>query len=502
MSADTCAQRPTPTPACARLTPHASPLTPQSLNSLCSGGWAYVIGTAAGIAATLDPNSVLYHTTMDHLNYFMRDRELPKEMRLTLRDYFQSARGVHQVAGDSDLLAKMSPLLQGTVACRANKPWLDQVWFLRDLNTTREEREFIAELSMKMQIAAYISNERMPIGQLYVLRKGMVVRLWRFLGPNSVWGEDMLLESVKLICHAQAVALTYVEVFTLSKPAFEEVSENYSEPLQKVSKMMRRVSLQRSLLSYLMTANGFDGAKSFVGSDRASGYAYVPDIRSVPIEKKLENVITNKLSLLTGWQSAAQPSSKTSPLDDMPESYVKAANHAAAPAATQSATGQNGTHATNTFAPVASAPSASPTANTMIVAPHAAPAIAPPPYAPSTAIAPEVSRTLEAIAPAIEAVVGMQQQLQQQQRATDARLGVMTDALLTIQAQLGKMQLRLPPAQSPASLGPAPMVAPGPFAAQQQHTAATYNVPVAAHEEATADETAPDDADMHPSLLA
>ena len=96
----------------------------------------------------------------------------------------------------------------------------------------------------------------------------------------------------------------------------------------------------------------------------------------------------------------------------------------------------------------------------------------------------------------------MQQQLQQQQRATDARLGVMTDALLTIQAQLGKMQLRLPPAQSPAPLGPAPMVAPGPFAAQQQHTAATYNVPVAAHEEATADETAPDDADMHPSLLA
>ena len=69
----------------------------------------------------------------------------------------------------------------------------------------------------QMAIQAYISNERMPIGQLYVLRKGMVVRLWRFLGPNSVWGEDMLLESISLICHAQAVALTYVEVFTLNQ---------------------------------------------------------------------------------------------------------------------------------------------------------------------------------------------------------------------------------------------------------------------------------------------
>ena len=29
--------------------------------------WTYVLGTVAGIAATLDPNAVLFHTTMDHL---------------------------------------------------------------------------------------------------------------------------------------------------------------------------------------------------------------------------------------------------------------------------------------------------------------------------------------------------------------------------------------------------------------------------------------------------
>ena len=40
-------------------------------------------------------------------NHFMKDRALPRPVRLTLREYFQSARGVHQVAGDADLLAKM-----------------------------------------------------------------------------------------------------------------------------------------------------------------------------------------------------------------------------------------------------------------------------------------------------------------------------------------------------------------------------------------------------------
>ena len=49
--------------------------------------------------------------------------------------------------------------------------------FLRELNQTREEREFIAELSMQMGLTAYVTNERMPIGQLYVLRKGMVVKV-------------------------------------------------------------------------------------------------------------------------------------------------------------------------------------------------------------------------------------------------------------------------------------------------------------------------------------
>ena len=53
--------------------------------------WPFV----AAIATTLDPNSIVYQNTMDSLNYFMRERELPQQMRMTLRDYFQNARRVH-----------------------------------------------------------------------------------------------------------------------------------------------------------------------------------------------------------------------------------------------------------------------------------------------------------------------------------------------------------------------------------------------------------------------
>ena len=113
---------------------------------LISGSfWAFGIGTAAGIAATLDPNATVFHTTMDQLNFYLRERKLPKAMRMMCREYFTNAREVHQVNDDSSLLGQMTPKLLSIVAIAANKRWLDHVWFLRDLGSTGEEQEFIAQ---------------------------------------------------------------------------------------------------------------------------------------------------------------------------------------------------------------------------------------------------------------------------------------------------------------------------------------------------------------------
>ena len=70
--------------------------------------WTYILGTAAGIAATLDPNGVVFQNTMDHLNLFMRERKLSIELRRTLRDFFVAARDVNQ-AGDERALFLLPP---------------------------------------------------------------------------------------------------------------------------------------------------------------------------------------------------------------------------------------------------------------------------------------------------------------------------------------------------------------------------------------------------------
>lgn len=126
------------------------------LQIVSASTWAYIIGTAAGIAATLDPNAVAFRTTMDQLNLFMKDRKIPTETRHQLREYFEDARELHKAGDDAALLSKMSPLLKGTVAVLASKRWLDQVWFLQglgegDSNMARMDREFIAQLAMRFE---------------------------------------------------------------------------------------------------------------------------------------------------------------------------------------------------------------------------------------------------------------------------------------------------------------------------------------------------------------
>ena len=61
-----------------------------SLYMMMSGVmWTYVIGSVAAIATTFDPHQIAHENTLDELNYFMRERGLPKRMRIALRDFFQ-----------------------------------------------------------------------------------------------------------------------------------------------------------------------------------------------------------------------------------------------------------------------------------------------------------------------------------------------------------------------------------------------------------------------------
>lgn len=269
--------------------------------------WTYAIGQAAGIASTLDPSRIRYETTMDSLNFYMTERKLPKEMRMTLRDYFQNSRYVHQSNDEASLISKMSPLLQGVVALAANKKWIDGVPFLRDLGETRCEREFVGELAKRLTLNAYVAQERVPLGRLYVLRSGMVVRMWRFMGAGRVWGEDFLLApDFEMVDHAQAVALTFVEAYSLSRAHFDAAAEFYVEPIEAIRLYVKRYRLRRALINYMVVQRAHGEVKSYVARSKADGYDYLPEI--LDFQKKVIGVKAMQDSVT----AASRPSSPAS----------------------------------------------------------------------------------------------------------------------------------------------------------------------------------------------
>jgi hypothetical protein len=215
----------------------------------------------------------------------MRERKLPKRLRHDLRLYFETARHVREVNDDANLLESMSPLLQGRVAFAANREWLERVWYLARLPDTRDTTEFIAAVAKSLTVRAYVAEERAPIGQLYVLRKGIAVKNWRFMRAGMVWGDDIIIDALHLMDHSQAVALTYIEVFVLTREALDVAAEAFSEAQAIVDHAARRIRLQRALLVYFCERMG-SKPRSFIRAKDAAGYHFVANQMSV--EQKVD----------------------------------------------------------------------------------------------------------------------------------------------------------------------------------------------------------------------
>ena len=146
-----------------------------------------------------------------------------------LRVYFHNCRKMYRVSGDTEILERMSPMLRGVVALEAHRPWLRRVWYLDPQvkyeegpvsSELRSEQEaFVAQLACSLMLCSFVSEERIAVGSLYILRKGLCSRGWNFLGPGRVWGEDLIINYPQLIDTTPTVALTYVEVLRLAHPA-------------------------------------------------------------------------------------------------------------------------------------------------------------------------------------------------------------------------------------------------------------------------------------------
>ena len=105
----------------------------QATMMLCgSSVWAYVIGSCCGILATLNPALIEFRQTMDELNVFVKDHDMPQELSVRLRQYFRNTMYLIRTRRYEQLLAKMSKRLRGDASLIVATRAFRRVWYLAD----------------------------------------------------------------------------------------------------------------------------------------------------------------------------------------------------------------------------------------------------------------------------------------------------------------------------------------------------------------------------------
>merc|ERR1712190_422588 len=120
----------------------------------------------------------------------MDDRQLPAAMRRRLRSFFLSNKLTQRHKNHREIVAAMSPGLQGEVVMEMNKAWLTKVTFLNNMLEHPESefnndigpvadylREFVSDVARMMEYMMFAQGEMFGTYQmLYMLNQGLVHR--------------------------------------------------------------------------------------------------------------------------------------------------------------------------------------------------------------------------------------------------------------------------------------------------------------------------------------
>ena len=173
----------------------------------------------------------------------MSSTNLPKDMRMRLREYFHQSKHLADTVTRRNLLDKMSPQLAGEVALQVNEKWLRRVWFL-----TGAGQEFVVQIALQLDAMVFTIGEVVNNGYLYIINRGLALYGGRVLTAGSVWGEDMLLDSQWLVSKFCARAMTYLEVYTISRDQLMDAASQFPYTRAHLRRCAIRLAVRREFI--------------------------------------------------------------------------------------------------------------------------------------------------------------------------------------------------------------------------------------------------------------
>ncbi|KAF0694782.1 Aste57867_14380 [Aphanomyces stellatus] len=223
---------------------------------LGGGTYAYIIGAVCGLVASMDEAETEFNQQMDHLNVYMNKENVPRDMKIKLREYFLHSRDLLQHKYFSYVISTLSPGLRGLISVYTNGEWANNIHFFNG-GPYDEHVRFVTAVTQQLKAELYPPNENViDVGdttdKMYIISKGIVARQGRVMGKGRFFGEDVILSHG--IRKYTVRTLTYVDAYSLSRIDLDCVLSNGMFPFKtkKIRVAASFLALKRLLQSLML----------------------------------------------------------------------------------------------------------------------------------------------------------------------------------------------------------------------------------------------------------
>lgn len=208
--------------------------------------FAIVVGRMSALAQSMNRGSLLQQRVADDVQEMMRYRNLPRELRGRMRQYYSLHLEHKPFYDELGIMAELSPALRRDVVMFLNKDLIQKVPFLRDA-----DQGFLSEISPLLKPVRAIPGDFIIIAgevgrELYMLSEGEIEvisregNIIRILGAGSFFGEIALLEGCRRTVSVRA--RTNCHMLTLSRDALNmhlKEFPSFAEGLRLVARARR-----------------------------------------------------------------------------------------------------------------------------------------------------------------------------------------------------------------------------------------------------------------------
>jgi potassium voltage-gated channel Eag-related subfamily H protein 7 len=190
-----------------------------------AGTYAYMVGAICGIVASMDPLGAEFNQTMDSLNAYMREADLPPALRHTLRAYFYHCKRRMRIRSYHALLEKMSPALRGAVAAYVHGPTLERVEFFC-VEGGKETPLFLTQICMRLGAEAYGPQEVViarssPADRMFIVSSGIASKEGIVFTRGAYFGDDFILTEARR--EYRVLAVNFLDVYTVRRADLVDV---------------------------------------------------------------------------------------------------------------------------------------------------------------------------------------------------------------------------------------------------------------------------------------